>query len=140
MQQSIDISCPPGPQTCSNGFAAVGPDGQTPYRFVDAAPHTMRVVSEMQQTRGLRGHSAVLTQSHPPRSTRRRDISVSARLEYNVLLFIQSLRLRQGNLPTASRYDKYMQVSRKVKVARTRLSNVRFRSSSRFLAVSLQVL
>jgi len=54
LQQSIHISCPTGPQqqqTCSRGFAAVGPrwdrqagkrtDGWTPYRFINPAPHTM---------------------------------------------------------------------------------------------------
>jgi len=46
LQQSIDISCPPGPQqqTCSSGFAAVGPcwDRRTPYRSTDPAVHTLR--------------------------------------------------------------------------------------------------
>jgi len=47
MQQSINISCLPGAQqqTCTSGFAAVGQtDGQTPYRLMDLAPHTMREV------------------------------------------------------------------------------------------------
>jgi len=44
LQQSIDVTCSPGPQqqTCSSGFAAVGPcwdgDGRTPHRFIDPAP------------------------------------------------------------------------------------------------------
>jgi len=52
LQQSIDISWPPGPQqqTCSSGvWRANGTykqvdrqtDGQTLYRFIDLAPHTM---------------------------------------------------------------------------------------------------
>ena len=56
VQQSTDISCPPGPQqqTCSSGLAAIGPrwvrqtdrqtNGRTPYRYVDPAPHTAPVV------------------------------------------------------------------------------------------------
>jgi len=51
--QSVDVSCLPGPQqqTCSSGFAAVGPcwdrqtDGQrTPYDYIDPAPHTVLAV------------------------------------------------------------------------------------------------
>ena len=49
LKQSIDISCPPGPQqqTCSSGVRrANGTDGQTdrrtPYRSIDSAPHATR--------------------------------------------------------------------------------------------------
>jgi len=50
LRQSIDISCPPSrhQQTCSSGFAAVGPcwdrqtDRRTPHRFIDPTLHTMR--------------------------------------------------------------------------------------------------
>ena len=52
LQQSIDSSCWLGPQqqTCSSGFAAVGPCwdrqtdgpfGWTLYHFIDPAPHNM---------------------------------------------------------------------------------------------------
>jgi len=53
MHQSISISCLLGPQqqTCSSGFAAVGPccnrrtDGWKPYCYIDPAPCTMQEVS-----------------------------------------------------------------------------------------------
>jgi len=56
LQQSINISCPPGSQqqTCTSGFAAVRPcwdrqtdrrtDRRTPYGFIEPAPHIMRAV------------------------------------------------------------------------------------------------
>jgi len=65
MQQSVDISCQPGlqlqtrswlgpqQQTCSSGFAAVGPDIQVNGhrwirdRCIDPAPHCERAVPEM---------------------------------------------------------------------------------------------
>jgi len=60
LQQSLDVSCPPGPQqqTCSGGFAAAGmcamlgqTDGRTPYRFVNAGSHTMRAMSVNETTK-----------------------------------------------------------------------------------------
>jgi len=54
-QQSIDISCPPGPQQQtrrtllqrSNGADTRTDDGRTQYRFVEPAPHTAPAVPEM---------------------------------------------------------------------------------------------
>ena len=43
LQQSIDISCPPGPQqqTCNSELRqSNGTDRRTPYPFIDPAPHT----------------------------------------------------------------------------------------------------
>jgi len=46
-QQSIDISCAPGPQQQICRQTDRQTDGRTPFRYTDHAPHTMRAVPRM---------------------------------------------------------------------------------------------
>ena len=68
LQQSINISCPPGPQqqTCrtllhqTNGTNGLT-EGRTSYRFIDPAPHTMRT-GRVNQNKDARTHASYSAQ------------------------------------------------------------------------------
>jgi len=156
VQQSIDISCPPGPQKVGLLlWAHAGTVGWTPYRYTDPALHTMWAV-QIKITLGL-----LMLESwrlfdwwHHAASVARASLmqmqcilpitlrAVSVLLEWDALfLFLSPSPLRApwlavitGAVWSNVNYDQLK------KVARSRLPSVGFRSWSRFLAVSLQVM